>query len=62
MVLFAAIQYDDKGNASYGFFTHRCKNGAVEIPAKTPADMFESNFIPNDLGAVVQAMNEYYGC
>lgn len=62
MVLFAAIQYDDKGNASYGFFTHRCKNGAVEIPAKTPADMFESDFIPNDLGTVVQAMNEYYGC
>lgn len=62
MVLFSCIQYDDKGNASYGFFTHRCKNGAVEIPAKTPADMFGEDFIPNDLGMVVKAMNEYYGC
>ena len=35
--------------------------GGVEIPAKTPADMFEEDFIPNDLGAVVKAMNEYYG-
>ena len=34
--------------------------GSVEIPAKSPADMFESDFIPNDLQAVVTAMNEYY--
>ena len=60
MVLFAAIQYDDKGNASYGFFTHRCKNNGVEIPAKTPDGLFEQDFIPNDLGVVVKAMDEYY--
>lgn len=62
MVLFSAIKYDDKGGATYGFFTHRCKNGTVEIPAKTPDGMFETDFIPNDLGLVVKAMNEYYGC
>lgn len=62
MVLFSAIKYDDKGGATYGFFTHRCKNGTVEIPAKTPDGMFEIDFIPNDLGLVVKAMNEYYGC
>lgn len=61
MVLFSSIQYDDKGNPSYGFFTHRFKAGSLEIPAKTPADMFESDFIPNDLGLVTKAMNEYYG-
>lgn len=61
MVLFSSVQYDDKGNASYGFYTHRCKNGSVEIPAKTPADMFEADFIPNDLGEVAKAMKEYYG-
>jgi hypothetical protein len=61
MVLYSAIKYDDKGNASYGFYTHRCMEGSVEIPAKSPADMFEDDFIPNDLGLVVKAMNEYYG-
>lgn len=61
MVLYSSIKYDDKGNASYGFYTHRCMEGSVEIPAKSPADMFEEDFIPNDLGLVVKAMNEYYG-
>ena len=60
MVLYSAIKYDEKGNASYGFYTHRCMEGTVEIPAKSPADMFEDDFIPNDLGLVVKAMNEYY--
>lgn len=61
MVLYSAIQYDDKGNATYGFYTHRTMLGGVEIPAKSPADMFEEEFIPNDLSIVVQKMNEYYG-
>jgi hypothetical protein len=60
MVLFSAVKYDDKGNASYGFYTHKFMEGTVEMPAKTPADMFEEDFIPNDLGIVVQAMNNYY--
>jgi hypothetical protein len=61
MVLYSAIKYDDKGNASYGFYTHRCMEGTVEIPAKSPADLFGEDFIPNDLGLVVKSMNEYYG-
>lgn len=61
MVLFSAIKYDEKGNATYGFYTHRCMEGTVEIPAKSPNEMFEEDFIPNDLGAVVKAMTEYYG-
>lgn len=60
MVLYSSVKYDDKGNATYGFYTHRTKEGSVEIPAKTPADMFEEDFIPNDLGLVVKAMNDYY--
>lgn len=60
MVLYSAIKYDDKGNPQYGFYTHRCIEGTVEIPAKSPADMFEEDFIPNDLGMVVKAMQEYY--
>lgn len=60
IVLFSNVQYDDKGNATYGFYTHRCKNGTIEIPAKTPNGLFEQDFIPNDLGIVAKAMDEYY--
>lgn len=61
MVLYSSVKYDDKGNIEYGFYTHRCKEGVVEIPAKTPDEMFEEDFIKNDLGLVVKKMNEYYG-
>ena len=60
MVLYSSVKYDDKGNATYGFYTHRTKEGSIEIPAKTPAEMFTEDFIPNDLGLVVKAMNDYY--
>lgn len=60
MVLYSSVKYDDKGNATYGFYTHRTKEGSVEIPAKTPEEMFTEDFIPNDLGLVVKAMNDYY--
>lgn len=61
MVLYSDIKYDDKGNATYGFYTHRTKEGTIEIPAKSPQDMFDADFIPNDLSLVVKAMEEYYG-
>ena len=61
MVLYSSVKYDDKGNIEYGFYTHRCKEGVIEIPAKTPDEMFDEDFIPNDLGYVVKKMNEYYG-
>lgn len=61
MVLYSAIKYDDKGNAHYGFYTHRCMEGTVEIPAKSPDGMFEQDYIDNDLQTVVNAMTEYYG-
>lgn len=61
MVLYSSIKYDDKGNASYGFYTHRCMEGGVEIPAKSPDEMFKDDFIPNDLAYVTKAMDEYYG-
>lgn len=60
MVLYSDIQYDDKGNASYGFYTHRNRTGSIEIPAKTPEGMFDEDFIPNDLAFVVKKMEEYY--
>lgn len=60
MVLYSTVRYNDKGEAEYGFYTHRIMQGTVEIPAKSPADMFEEDFIPNDLGLVVKKINEYY--
>lgn len=60
ILLFSSVKFDDKGIASYGFYTHRCMEGNIEIPAKTPDGMFEEDFIPNDLGIVTKAMNEYY--
>jgi hypothetical protein len=60
MVLYSDVKYDDKGNAYYGFYTHRqIVNGAI-IPAKSPDGMFEDDFIPNDLSTVIKAMKEYY--
>ena len=61
ILLFSKVKFDEKGNASYGFYTHRCMEGSVEIPAKSPDGMFEEDFIPNDLGLVVEKMKEYYG-
>lgn len=61
MVLYSAIKYNDKGEATYGFYTHRVMQGTVEIPAKSPNEMFDDDFIPNDLGIVTKAMIEYYG-
>ena len=60
MVLYSAIKFDEKGNPEYGFYTHASKEGSVEIPAKSPEEMFKEDFIPNDLGTVVKAMNAYY--
>ena len=60
IVLYSSVKYDDKGIASFGFYTHRFKEGQVEIPAKSPDEMFTEDFIPNDLQYVVNKMNEYY--
>jgi len=60
IVLYSAIKYDEKGNAQYGFYTHRTMQGQIEIPAKSPDGMFEEDFIPNDLGIVVKKISEYY--
>lgn len=61
VTLFAQPRYDDKGVPEFGFYTHRRKLNGVELPCKTPEGMFEDDFIPNDLGIVIKAMNEYYG-
>lgn len=61
ITLFAQPKFDDKGKASYGFYTHKMKVNGIELPSKTPEGMFEEDWIPNDLGLVCKAMKEYYG-
>lgn len=60
IALYCEPQFDDKGNATYGFYTHKKIVKGAEIPAKTPDGMFKEDFIPNDLNKVIEIMNEYY--
>lgn len=61
IVLLSSVKYDENKKPIYGFYTNRCMEGTLEIPAKSPEGMFTEEFIPNDLEMVVKAMNEYYG-
>ena len=61
ITLFAQPKYDDKGKPEFGFWTHPMKVNGIEIPAKSPAEMFEDDFIPNSLQLVLDKMHEYYG-
>lgn len=60
ILLFCKVKYNEKGEPQFGFYTHKAMEGQIEIPAKSPLDMFDADFIPNDLGEVIRAMNEYY--
>lgn len=60
VVLYSDIEFDEAGNAKYGFRTRKRRVGQVVLPCKSPDGMFEEDFINNDLNAVVEAMNKYY--
>lgn len=60
MVLYSTVRFNDNKQPEYGFYTHRTKENNIVIPAKTPAGMFEEDFIPNDLNYVIKKMEEYY--
>ena len=61
ITLFAQPKYDDEGKSTFGFWTHPMKVNGIEIPAKSPDEMFEDDFIPNSLQFVLDKMHEYYG-
>ena len=61
IALYCEPQFDDKGSASYGFYTHKKVVKGAELPCKTPDGMFDEDYIPNDLGYVLKKVNEYYG-
>lgn len=60
ITLYCEPQFDENGIPTYGFYTHKLRVDGIEIPAKTPEGMFEEDFIPNDLGLVVDTMTKYY--
>lgn len=60
IILFAIPRYEEKA-ATYGFYTNRTVDrSGIEIPAKSPMDMFDDIFIPNDLDLVAKKIDEYY--
>lgn len=57
VVLYGKATYDEKEKKSIREFV---TNDDGQYPAKSPVGMFPL-YIPNDLGAVVEAAKEYYG-
>lgn len=58
-LLFCQPKFNDDGKPEYGFYTHKCIENNIEIPAGTPDGMFKDDFIPNDLQFVADKINEY---
>jgi len=57
VLLYTNVNKKENGDIEYRFVTNN--NG--HYPAKSPMGMFKSLYIPNDLGAVSKAIDEYYG-
>ena len=56
-LLFTDVERSEDGTMDYRFVT----NNDGTYPAKSPMEMFEDLYIPNDLGAVSKSIDEYYG-
>lgn len=58
IVLYVKVIIDPKTKkATHEFVTNRDD----QYPAKSPVGMFDSQYIPNDLGLVIEKVKEYYG-
>ena len=57
--LYCKPTFDKNNEPVYQFFTQKTLIDGVEIPAKSPEEMFPK-VIPNDLDLVFKAMDEYY--
>ena len=59
-VLFTTHKTSLQGVTSYYFITNKhVDERGILIPAKSPIGMFDDKLIPNDMGLVLQKMNEY---
>jgi hypothetical protein len=60
-VLFATTSTTPQGVTSYHFITNKhMDNRGILIPAKSPIGMFEDKLIPNDMGYVLEKVENYY--
>lgn len=59
IVLFSEPKFDINGKPEYGFYTQSTMLDGIIIPAKSPEGMFDSEFIPNDLAAINESINNY---
>ena len=58
--LYCSPSFDKNNKPVFQFYTQKALVNGVEIPAKTPEEMFPTETIPNDLSLVFKAMEEYY--
>lgn len=58
--LYCKPTFDKNDKPVFQFFTQKTLIDGVEIPAKTPEEMFATETIPNDLDLVFKAIDEYY--
>lgn len=58
--LYCSPTFDKNNKPVFQFYTQKALVNGVEIPAKTPEEMFPTETIPNDLALVFKAMEEYY--
>ncbi len=54
--LYALVEEQKDGTATYNFVTNRYR----KMPAKSPDGMFSELKIPNNLQIVVDSVSEYY--
>ena len=57
---FTVILHTYLHDGQYQFLTQYRTIGGKDLQAKSPKGMFDEDFIPNDLGYVINKMNEYY--
>ena len=58
--LYCKPTFDKNDRPVFQFFTQKTLLDGIEIPAKTPEEMFATETIPNDLDLVFKAIDEYY--
>ena len=60
IALFTYVKLEENTPAKYYFVINKAILDGIEVPAKTPEDMFEETLIENDLSLVINRINEYY--
>lgn len=59
IVLWTSVEHS-KDRVEYKMYTNETIVNGVRLPAKTPAEMFDTLTIPNDYGFIYNKIQEYY--